>query len=90
MSPGGKNGSQCKDIHHTRVYILEEGTFFESIANHLVELELHMLWVLFFVVFVSSILAEPPTSLPGEMLSPKALLNSFHTHQDVQRKKNAL
>ena len=89
MSPGGKNGSLCKDIHHTRVSILEAGRLFKSIAHHLVELELYM-WVLFFVVFVPSILAEPPASLPSRTLSPKALLNSFDTHQGVKRKRNAL
>ena len=68
--------------------ILDEGRFFKSIAIHLVELELHGSY--YFVAFVSSILAEPTALLPSRILSPKALLHSFDTHQGVQRKRNAL
>ena len=77
---------QYQDIHHIRMSRLYWKKEDFSKASPIIWLNWsYITWVLRFVVFVSSILEEPPASLPSRTLSPKALLHSFDTHQGVQR-----
>ena len=80
---------QCQDIHHTRVSIVEEGRFFESIANHLVELELHgsyFLWCSCRLFW-----RNHPHRFPVEYCHRKLyFIHSIHMKEFNVRRRNAL